>query len=653
LKALAIREKKIHIVGSPELKIEGTPVYLDVEGLPDRNFYYLIGVRIGDGESAVQHSLWANTVEDEGKIWKEFLAILETVERPVLIHYGSYETTFLKRMCDRYGVKFEDGGPAKAVRSALNLVSFLFSQIYFPTHSNGLKHVGAWLGCKWWTTAPSGTDSIIWRMNWEQAHDPSVKQKLNDYNSDDCLALVVLVQTLFSICSPGRPPPLEGRADPEVAFAESQTTRDALWRRFSSPIADFQMINKAARWDFQRDRIYVRTDKLLKHTASARKVRVRRAVKIDKEVNCEDLVACPICGREPGKMSRKRPNILYDIRFTRFGLRRWIVKYRFRYYWCVFCRERFGRPREFWPHSMYGRNLVAFIAYETIELCVHQEAAKEHVNRLFGFELSASMMHDFKTYAAEYYAETRQRILARIVKGKLIHADETSVTLKDRQGYVWVFATLHEVVYFYAATRDGDLPGELLKGFSGVLVSDFYAAYDSLPCGQQKCLIHLMRDLNETVLNYPYDEELKQIAMRFGELLKGMVETIDRWGLKCRFLRKHLLHVDRFYRQMCTSVYQSESALKWRERFEKNRDKLFTFLTCDGVPWNNNNAEHAIKAFARLRRVITGLSSPRGIEDYLILLSVCQTCKYMGLDFLDFLRSGENDIYAFAASRAR
>jgi predicted RecB family nuclease len=30
LKALAVRERKIHIVGSPELKIEGTTVYLDV-----------------------------------------------------------------------------------------------------------------------------------------------------------------------------------------------------------------------------------------------------------------------------------------------------------------------------------------------------------------------------------------------------------------------------------------------------------------------------------------------------------------------------------------------------------------------------------------------------------------------------------------------
>jgi hypothetical protein len=45
LRALAIRQKKIHIIGSPEILIKGTPVYLDVEGLPDRDFYYLIGMR--------------------------------------------------------------------------------------------------------------------------------------------------------------------------------------------------------------------------------------------------------------------------------------------------------------------------------------------------------------------------------------------------------------------------------------------------------------------------------------------------------------------------------------------------------------------------------------------------------------------------------
>ncbi len=77
LKALAIREKKIHIVGSPQLKIEGTPVYLDVEGLPDRDFYYLIGMRIGNGESAVQHSLWETLSRTRGRFGRNSVVSLK------------------------------------------------------------------------------------------------------------------------------------------------------------------------------------------------------------------------------------------------------------------------------------------------------------------------------------------------------------------------------------------------------------------------------------------------------------------------------------------------------------------------------------------------------------------------------------------------
>ena len=149
LKALAIREQKIHIVGSPELKLEGTPVYLDVEGLPDRDFYYLIGLRIGSGESAVQHNLWADTVADEGKIWREFLAILEAIEKPVLIHYGSYETTFSKQMAERHGSPQAESVAAKAIASALNLVSVMFARIYFPTYSNSLKEIARHLSFEW------------------------------------------------------------------------------------------------------------------------------------------------------------------------------------------------------------------------------------------------------------------------------------------------------------------------------------------------------------------------------------------------------------------------------------------------------------------------------------------------------------------------
>ena len=124
LKALAIREKKIHIVGRPELKIEGTPVYFDVEGVPDRDFYYLIGVRVGSGEFVVQHHLWAGAAEDEERGWRELLAILECTENPVLVYYGNFEKTFWKRMCERYGEPTEGSRAAKAMSSGINLVQF-------------------------------------------------------------------------------------------------------------------------------------------------------------------------------------------------------------------------------------------------------------------------------------------------------------------------------------------------------------------------------------------------------------------------------------------------------------------------------------------------------------------------------------------------
>ncbi len=118
-------------------------------------------------------------------------------------------------------------------------------------------------------------------------------------------------------------------------------------------------------------------------------------------------------------------------------------------------------------------------------------------------------------------------------------------------------------------------------------------------------------------------------------------------------MKKHLASVEKFYQFLDESDLKSETALKFKQRFDRNRDTLFTFLRHDGVPWNNNNAEHAIKAFARLRDVLSGTSTKKGIDEYLTLLSVAETCEYQGLDFLGFLRSGEKDVETFARGRRR
>lgn len=59
-----------------------------------------------------------------------------------------------------------------------------------------------------------------------------------------------------------------------------------------------------------------------------------------------------------------------------------------------------------------------------------------------------------------------------------------------------------------------------------VLVSDFYGAYDSLNCPQEKCLIHLIQDMNDDLLNEPFNEELKGLVGEFAGLLGPMIENV-------------------------------------------------------------------------------------------------------------------------------
>jgi predicted RecB family nuclease len=648
VKALAIREKKIHIVGRPELKIEGTPIYLDVEGLPDRDFYYLIGVRIGSGDSAVQHSLWADATADEGKIWRTFLGILETVEKPVLIHYGSYETTFLKRMGERHGVPAESSAAVKTMQTAVNLQSVIFAQVYFPTFSNGLKEVAGYLGFRWSNSGATGVQTISWRHEWEASRARFQKSALLTYNAEDCKALEPIVNKLVELN--------QGSSSLEHPQADEVVDTTALkWEHpygfkcntFAFP--ELEVINRAAYWDYQRERIYVKSHANLKRAPTPGK-RPPQVIAPNKTIDCDPVRSCPKCSSANVFKSTKYSKTLFDIKFMRHGIKRWITRYRFHRYQCQSCRAVVQPEETRWGKGKFGSEIMAYSLYLNIELRLPQLHVASKLNRLFGFRLHSSNIGHFKSGAAENYKETYNTLVRRLCSGRLLHADETKANVRHKGGFVWVFANMETVAYVYSETREGELLETMLKDFKGVLVSDFYAAYDSIQCPQQKCLIHLIRDLNDDVLKNPYDQELKQLVLAFGVLLKPMIESIERCGLKSRFLKKHLASVERFYRQISKSNLRSETAVKIKERLEKNRDKLFTFLSYDGVPWNNNNAEHAVKPFAALRQVIGGITTEKGLHDYLVLLSLCQTCKYMGVDFLAFLRSGEKDIAAFADS---
>jgi hypothetical protein len=343
---------------------------------------------------------------------------------------------------------------------------------------------------------------------------------------------------------------------PEIVRLESLGKRlTSNWRPFKSPLTELEIVNTAARWNYQRDRVFVRSGvakrKTIKRSATHRPVK-----KAESLVVFKPPISCPKCGKRGRRKAHLRSRTVQDLIFGRGSVKGRSVKYAFQTYFCRSCAHEYNVHEWYLKHQRrWGWNIVAYFVYHVAGLCIPQSTIMKSMNRLYGFTLSPGTMHDFKCQAAQYYAVTKRKILDRLIHGTLIHADETHANIKGHLAYVWVLTNLKEVVYILADSRDGEMIRNLLREFSGVLVSDFFTAYDAISSPQQKCLIHLMRDLNDEILNKPFDTEMKEIAVGFAGLLKPMVDTIDQRGLRKRYLRKHLARVRRFYEFLDTSHF--------------------------------------------------------------------------------------------------
>jgi hypothetical protein len=191
--------------------------------------------------------------------------------------------------------------------------------------------------------------------------------------------------------------------------------------------------------------------------------------------------------------------------------------------------------------------LKAWAMYQHVAHQLDLMAIQTMIEEFFGVRVFGVEMSMIKSLMARYYGPTQEQSLRAMLSGGLLHIDETEVTLETGKGYVWVFTNLEDVVYLYRPNREADFLHEMLAGFEGVLVSDFYAGYDSLPCPQQKCLIHLIRDMNQELLSNPFDEELRSVTKPFGTLLRSVVATVDEHGLRRRHLRKHSGEVNSYF----------------------------------------------------------------------------------------------------------
>jgi hypothetical protein len=645
LQALALREHKVHVHGDPILALPPTQVYLDIEGLPDRGFYYLIGVLVVTGQSQQYHCFWADDESSQVTIFAQLAALLAGNTGWGLFHYGNYEVNALRRMLSRVSEPCRE--PLRAIlANSTNILSIVSSHVYFPTTSNSLKEVAAFLGFHWSSVEASGLDSVVWRQQWEDARDEVLKAKLLQYNRDDCLALRAVTEFIASVTAREVERQSERSHLDEVVYTgelQSAVSRKHRFGKSEFSLPDLEFVNRCAYFDYQRDKVYVRGGNHPISAESRRRPKRPRRAKLNKriEIRCK---RCSRCNSRQLSEGRALSMRTIDMKFFAGGVKKWVTVYSSRQYHCHKCGKTF-RPLEY-PQTtkLYGDGLANWVVYQNVALGQNLLKLERCLREMFKLDVPQATVQRFKGLVARRYKPTNEAIIAELLRGPSLNIDETEARLCKEKAYVWVFAGISGAYYECRDSRNGQFLTEWLKGFDGVLVSDFFTAYDSIECPQQKCVIHLIRDMNEDVKANPYDEELKGIVQAFATIMRPIIETVDRYGLTKSRLQKHKSAAMGFVEKVAGHRVSSEAAAKYQKRIEKYGYRLFTFLDYDRVPWHNNNAEHAIKAFARYRRFADGRFTRKSVSDYLAILSVFQTCEYRGKNVLDFLLSGETSL---------
>ncbi|HEX4613023.1 MAG TPA: TM0106 family RecB-like putative nuclease, partial [Urbifossiella sp.] len=377
LQALAVRDKRVYLFGTPEVPVAPVRIYLDIESLPDEGFVYLIGMTVVEGGSERHLAFWADSQDEESAVFGRFLAEVDKYPDARLYCYGSYERAFLKRMRKTASRK----GPVDRALSALvNVLSVVYAHVYFPCHSNGLKDVAGCLGFAWTEPGASGLQSIVWRRRWDASHANEWKDRLVTYNREDCAALRRVTEFLHThgqeSSSGGRAKPAAA-GDPLVASVEEidQLGAPKRWGEIEFVHTDYQYINGCARFDYQQQRVYARTSKVV------RKARPKAYQHRNQKLRASRVQivarACPSCrGTDIARWPKAKPGCGYytrakrsfDLVFTPGGIRRRVIECRAAVHECrtcgkVFIPERYERVAKHF-HGLMGWAMYEHVAHQ-------------------------------------------------------------------------------------------------------------------------------------------------------------------------------------------------------------------------------------------------------------------------------------------------
>jgi uncharacterized protein len=191
-----------------EFPINQKEVFFDIEADPMRGVVYLHG--FVDREYARPETVrftphfaaGIEPIHEEEAFQSAWNYLTARVQDSTIYYYSKYERTEYKKLAAKYPAVCS-AGEVEALFAHPSMIDLYFDVIKkateWPLYSQSIKAIAKYLGFQWRDATPSGAASIEWYNRWIETGDPAIKQRILDYNEDDCLATGVVVDGILAL----------------------------------------------------------------------------------------------------------------------------------------------------------------------------------------------------------------------------------------------------------------------------------------------------------------------------------------------------------------------------------------------------------------------------------------------------------------------
>jgi hypothetical protein len=245
---------------------------------------------------------------------------------------------------------------------------------------------------------------------------------------------------------------------------------------------------------------------------------------------------------------------------------------------------------------------------------------------LCGLKVSEGAIAQALQRLSRYLELERAQILQALRRAGHKHVDETGWNINGVSHWLWSLAHPKWAYFLIHKSRGSRVPKELLGApHQGIVVSDFFGAYNKLSGSKQKCLVHLKRDIrNARGADPPPD--FRRPEKTFRRLLADADRLAVRRGSlpPLVFARRARRLKARLFDFACQD-YSHKFWQRISARLLKHYNELFTFLDVPGLPSDNNTAERAIRPHVIIRNRSFQNRTDKGAHAHGTLTSLLQT----------------------------